>query len=243
MRLGTRSRLVPSGVVTPSSSVTPGASNVPNATTPRRRPGRPKGGQIVADRATILAAAVSVIRRQGPDATMDDIAAGASVTKPILYRTIGDKAALMNALSESLVDEIDRAVAAGTKREGDPRRAFESAIRCYVEAVEAERNLFLFVNAGAPGTDPFRRLVDRSAASMIELFGDARERAGLGRDGARTWAWAIVGALQVVTIMWVRDDHRDVDQIIADVSQLLWSGVGPTLAGPARSARKRPPRT
>ncbi len=174
---------------------------------------------------------------------MDDIAAGASVTKPILYRTIGDKAALMNALSESLVDEIDRAVAAGTKSEGDPRRAFESAIRCYVEAVEADRNLFLFVNAGAPGTDPFRRLVDRSAASMIELFGDVRERAGLGRDGARTWAWAIVGALQVVTIMWVRDDHRDVDQIVTDVSQLFWSGVGPTLAGPTRSARNRAPRT
>ena len=128
---------------------------------PRRRPGRPKGGQIVADRATILAAAVSVIRRQGPDATMDDIAAGASVTKPILYRTIGDKAALMNALSESLVDEIDRAVAAGTKREGDPRRAFESAIRCYVEAVEAERNLFLFVNAVLPAPT-------RSAASSTD---------------------------------------------------------------------------
>ena len=122
-------------------------------------------------------------------------------------------------------------------------RAFESAIRCYVEAVEADRNLFLFVNAGAPGTEPFRRLVDRSAASMIELFGDARERAGLGRDGARTWAWAIVGALQVVTIMWVRDDHRDVDQIITDVSQLLWSGVGPTLAGPTRSSWTRAPQT
>ena len=218
------------------------ASNVP-ATIPRRRPGRPKGGQIVADRATILAAAVSVIRRQGPDATMDDIAAGASVTKPILYRTIGDKAALMNALSESLVDEIDRAVAAGTKSEGDPRRAFESAIRCYVEAVEADRNLFLFVNAGAPGTEPFRRLVDRSAASMIELFGDARGGPVSGVTVPEHGHGPSFGALQVVTIMWVRDDHRDVDQIITDVSQLLWSGVGPTLAGPTRSSRTRAPQT
>ena len=220
------------------ASGTPGLSEPTRA---RRRPGRPKGGQVVADRATILAAAVEVIRRQGPEATLDDIAAGASVTKPILYRTVGNKEALMNALSESLVDEIDRAVAAGTRPSGDPRAAFESAIRSYVEAVEADRNLFLYVNAGAPGTDPFRRLVDRSAASMITLFTMMRQRAGLGPDGARTWAWAIVGALQVVTVMWARDEDRDIDQIVTDLSDMLWSGVGNTLSLRRRSARDRTP--
>ncbi len=183
-----------------------------------------------------------MIRRKGPEATLDDIATEASVTKPVLYRTIGDKAALMTALSESLVDEIDRAVAVGTAATRDPRAAFESAIRSYVAAVEADRNLFLYVNAGAPGTESFRRLVDRSAASMIELFTTARTRQGLGADGARTWAWAIVGALQVVTVMSTRDDDRDVEQIVADASHLLWSGVGSTLTGPRRSARDRTPR-
>ena len=42
----------------------------------RRGPGRPKGGQVVADRTQLLEAAAEVIRSQGPDATMDDIAAG-----------------------------------------------------------------------------------------------------------------------------------------------------------------------
>jgi len=202
-----------------------------DATTRRRRPGRPKGGQIVADRARLLAAAAEVIRERGPDATMDDIAAGASVTKPILYRTIGDKAALVAALSESLIDQIDRSVNTATGSATDPVAAFEAAIRGYVVAVEADRNVFLFVNSAAPGTDQFRRLVDRSAAAMVTVFSGARASVGLDADGARTWAWAIVGALQVVTTMWLRDEARDLDDVVRDVSQLLWSGLGPTLSG------------
>lgn len=173
---------------------------------------------------------------------MDEIAAGASVTKPILYRTIGDKAALVAALSEWLIDQIDRSVNTAGGSATDPVAAFEAAIRGYVAAVDADRNLFLFVNSAAPGTDQFRRLVDRSAASMISVFSTARANVGLDPDGARTWAWAIVGALQVVTTMWLRDDDGDIDALVRDVSQLLWSGLGPTL-GAARSARDLAPGT
>ncbi len=107
---------------------------------------------------------------------MDEIAAGASVTKPILYRTIGDKAALVAALSETLIDQIDRSVTTATSAATGALTAFEAAIRGYVQAVEADRNIFLFVNSAAPGTDQFRRLVDRSAASMVEVFSAARSQ-------------------------------------------------------------------
>ena len=199
--------------------------------TRRRGPGRPKGGPVVADRTHLLEAAADVIRAQGQDATMDDIAAGASVTKPILYRTIGDRAALVEALSESLIDQIDRSVNTASVSVTDPVASFEAAIRGYLMAVDADRNLFLFVNSASPGTEPYRRLVDRSAASMVTVFSTARANIGLDPDGATTWAWAIVGALQMVTTMWLRDDDRDLDALVRDVSQLLWSGLGPTLAG------------
>jgi AcrR family transcriptional regulator len=198
-------------------------------TTTRRRPGRPRGGHVVADRTQMLAAAATVIRASGPDVTMDEIAAGASVTKPILYRTIGDKAALMQALSESLIDEWDAAVMAASSRVTDPRAAFEASVRQYLRSVDADRNLYLFVTSGAPGTEPYRSLVDRSSRSMVALYTDARTAVGLDPSGARTWAWAIVGALQIVTTMWFRDDDLDPDDIAHDITDLLWAGLGPTL--------------
>ncbi len=203
-----------------------------DTSTRRRGPGRPKGGQVVADRTQLLDAAAEVIRTQGPDATMDDIAAGASVTKPILYRTIGDKAALVSALAESLVDDLNRAVSDASRAARDPRAAFEAAIRAYIVAVDADRNLYLFVNSSAPGTEEFRRLVDRSSAAMISGFRTSRSRAGLDPDGAAAWAWAIVGALQIVATMWLRDDGRRLDELTHDLSELLWSGLGATLSSP-----------
>ncbi|MCH9838079.1 MAG: TetR family transcriptional regulator [Ilumatobacter sp.] len=198
-----------------------------SATSPRtrRRPGRPVGGGVVVDRAQLLAAAAHVIRSEGPDATMAEIAAAATVTKPILYRAVGDRRALTFALSEVLVDRINIAVEERRVNATDPRAQFEGAVRGYLSAVDADRNLFLFVNGGSQDTDVIRGLIDRSAAQLIELFATARSAAGRDPIAARTWAYAIVGAFQVVTLMWLRDAYCDLDTVADDLTLLLWPGV------------------
>ncbi|MEZ5218012.1 MAG: TetR/AcrR family transcriptional regulator [Ilumatobacteraceae bacterium] len=200
----------------------------------RRRPGRPKGGQVVADREQLLTAAMRVIDAHGPEVTLEDIAAGASVSKPILYRTIGDKDALIAALSETLVDRINASVAAATAAAPDPAAGFEAAIRASLHTIQADKHLFLFVNGGA-GSESFRRLVDRSALDMIELFGASRARAGLDPTPARTWAYAVVGAIQVVATMWVRDEFADLDDVGRDLARLIWSGLAQVGDTPAET--------
>src|SRR6266508_4509657 len=46
----------------------------------------------MARRLELLEAAIEVIRREGPTASMDEIAAQAGITKPIVYRYFGDRA-------------------------------------------------------------------------------------------------------------------------------------------------------
>jgi AcrR family transcriptional regulator len=166
-----------------------------------------------------------VINNRGPDVTLDEIAAEATISKPILYRTIGDKEALVAALSDSLVDRINTAVADASGRSADPRSEFEAALRTYLRAVDADRNVFLFVNAGGQGTERLRRLVDRSSVQMIELFSAARGMAGLDQSPARTWAYAIIGAFQIVTLMWLCDEYCALDDLADHLTQLLWPGV------------------
>ncbi|MFK8025621.1 MAG: TetR/AcrR family transcriptional regulator [Ilumatobacter sp.] len=191
----------------------------------RRRPGRPQGKQVVADRAQLLAAAARSINASGPTVTLDDIAAEAGVTKPILYRTVGDKAALVTALSELLIDGIDAAVKRATSTPTTPRQDFEAAVRGYLTAVDADRNIYLFVNAGDRSTEQLRRLVDRSAQQLLELFSPARAAAGLDQSAARTWAYAVIGAFQTVTTMWLGDEYCDRDIVARDLTDLLWPGV------------------
>lgn len=190
----------------------------------------------MADRDQLLAAARRAIAANGPEVTLDDIAAEADVSKPILYRTIGDKDALVNALSESLVDRINEAVATATAIVADGPSGFEAAVRACLQTIEAERNLFLFVNGGA-GTDSFRGLVDRSAHDMVELFTATRSHAGLDPVPARTWAYAVVGAIQVVATMWLRDEFDDLDRVARDLARLMWFGLSET----GDATAERPP--
>jgi AcrR family transcriptional regulator len=193
----------------------------------RRRPGRPRAGEVVADREQLLAAATSLIRSGGPEITMDDIAAAAGVSKPVLYRTLGDKDAFVTALSEAFVDRINASVDAATAEQADPRARFEAAMRACLRTIHTDRHLFVFVNGG-PGADAFRRLVDRSAQQMIEQFSTARAAAGRDPLPARTWAYALVGSIHVVATMWLRDDYADIDDVARHLTQMMWPGFSGT---------------
>lgn len=176
---------------------------------------------MLVDREQLLAAATRVIREEGPDVTMAEIAASATVTKPILYRTIGDKEALTNALSEMLIDRVNAAVNVRMATGNDPHDDFHAAVSGYLTAIAADRNLFLFVAGGNQDTAVVQRLVERSARQLIELF----TASGRDADTSRTWSYAIVGAFQIVALMWLRDDYCDIDVLADDLSELLWRGI------------------
>lgn len=179
----------------------------------------------------MLAAALQAIARHGPEATMDDIAAEASVSKPIVYRMLGDRATLSVALSEWLIDRIEEATNAAGAGMPTPRQHFRRGIGAFLSTVNEHRNVFQFVN-GAQPTAVYQRLVERSARPLLTLMRGLRTAAGLDSDGAHTWAFAVIGALQTVAIMSQRARTLDVEAVSDDLTRLLWDGLGaawPTL--------------
>ena len=94
---------------------------------PRRPRGRPLGGAAIIDREQALDAATRAITLLGPDATMDDIATAAMVTKPAIYRAVGDKAAITHALSERFVDLINAATADAQRGVTNARGQFRAS--------------------------------------------------------------------------------------------------------------------
>mgnify|MGYP001826930383 FL=1 len=77
---------------------------------PRGRPaGRTTADGVIADRETLLAAAETLIREKGPTVSLQAIAGAASVTNPTLYRELGDRDALENALAERLASRMEEA--------------------------------------------------------------------------------------------------------------------------------------
>lgn len=207
-----------------------------SARRPRRRagrgPGRPAGRTardgVIADRDTLLAAAERLIRRKGPGVTLDEIAAEAGVTKPILYRGVGDRKSLVNALAERLVarmtDHVTRQVALASTAHEQLRQL----VRGYLQHAGSDRHLYQYVTLHASGDDPVRQsllLADSTSRQLAEDIAAHRAANGADPSVAATWAYGLVGALHFVTLWWLRDQALGVEQVSEHVTALLWSGL------------------
>ena len=84
---------------------TPDSPDAPNAAGLRR-------ARVEARRAELLEGAIGVIRARGAAASMEEIAAGCGVTKPILYRHFGDRDGLVQAIAVWFATDLVLDVAA-----------------------------------------------------------------------------------------------------------------------------------
>jgi AcrR family transcriptional regulator len=193
------------------------------------RPGRPRGPRRDRDerRAELLDAAERAIRRVGPKASMDEIAAEAGITKPILYSHFGDKAGLVQALAGRVARRLNRTVTDALTRSGEPRDVVGSTIEAFCTFIEDETELYRFlvqsarhdVDASGP-----RLLTDIGSQISVSL-GSALRRAGADSGAAEPWAFAIVGMTFGGAAWWLQRRTMSKDDLVGYLTQLLWSGL------------------
>ncbi len=182
-------------------------------------------------RERLLDAADLVVARDGPAASMAAIAAGAGITKPILYRVFGDKGGLYRALAERHTDTLLRALRAALTRPGDDLRARAThTVDTYLALVSAQPATYRFLMAGEAAAEP---RVRGQVASFQRRFGDLLA-AGLtielglapGDPLAPVWAHAIVGMVQSAGDWWLgQPDPLPRAELTAGLVELLLAGL------------------
>jgi AcrR family transcriptional regulator len=139
-------------------------------------------------RAVIAEAAGRLFGERGYDGTrLDDVAAAAGVTKPILYRHFADKEGLYLALLERHRDDLDRFVVPDEETLEERVRAVLEVWLTYVEAHAYAWRMLFRDTGGGPAVQAFRLEVHARAravlAGMIGALGadiPEREREPLG---------------------------------------------------------------
>lgn len=197
-----------------------------------RGPGRPAGRSrrdgVLADRETLLAAAERLVRREGPEVSLDAIANEAGVTKPILYRGVGDRHALMQALTERLNARMTASVEREVTAAGNAEEALRRLVAGYLDHAQQERNLYLYVTAGVIGDDRLRQslmLADGTARQFAASIEANRAKYGENPGVAKVWSYGLVGALHYVTLWWLREESLDQEVVTDQLTALLWAGV------------------
>lgn len=197
-----------------------------------RPPGRPAGRTlrdgVLADRETLLTAAERLIREAGTGVSLEAIATEAGVTKPILYRGVGDRHALVHALAERLAQrmavEVEKEVATASSTED----ALKRLVAGYLQHAKSERNLYLYVTAGVTGDGQLEQsllLADRTAQQFAQGIAAFRSTHGADPDVATVWSFGLVGALHYVTLWWLREETADQAAVTEHLTALLWTGM------------------
>lgn len=177
----------------------------------------------------LLTTAEELIRNKGPAVSLQAIAIEAGVTKPTLYREVGDKDALVKALAERLSDRMQAAMTSLVAQASTPREGLRNLVAGYLDLAAGDRQLYLFVTAGGTGDDRLQQtllLADGAASQFAEPIAEYRIARGADPSVANVWSYGLLGALHFVTLWWLRDQSVDSEVVIDQITTLLWSGMG-----------------
>lgn len=178
-------------------------------------------------REQLLDTAMTVFSEHGyHGASMNDVAAQAGVTKPVLYQHFPSKRELYLELIEGVSGELAEAVNTSARAQKSARSQAQAALTAYFEFVESNQRAFrLLFGRGAPREEEFgdssRIVEDRMAETIIDLL-DRR----IDADSRRVIARAIVGMSEGACRHWIaQDDRSSAAELGTQLADLLVRGL------------------
>ena len=161
-------------------------------------------------RAALQGALITLIgRKPYAEITIDDVTETADVARATFYAHYDDKAALLSAATQALIDDLTTAVVAvswagaGSDWHYDGR-----GMLAILEQVERNRDLYRLVISGEGGPRPRRALIDTFRAAARQVFSAAEQYGYQPRQPLDLTVTAYVGALLGVVEDWIQSSDR-----------------------------------
>jgi AcrR family transcriptional regulator len=188
----------------------------------------------------MVAVATEIFARRGYEVSMDEIAAAAGITKPMLYSYFGSKDGLFTACTRSaaagLREELERVVMQAGR---PPDELFYSGVLAVFDFVERNREswMVLYPEGGAAG-GPFGKEAAEAREAMIDLLETLFRQVAAGRgvsgealSHTRTLARALTAATLGVASDWARNQDEPKELLALRLMNFAWMGLGDLLEG------------
>lgn len=166
-------------------------------------------------------------------ASVEEIAARAGVSKPVVYEHFGGKEGLYAVIVDremlALEEVITHSLSDGTWRE-----RIEKATVALLNYVEQETDGFLIlVRDSKPGDErSYSTLLNSSVGQVSYILGAAFERRGLDANLAGLYAQALVGMVSMTAQWWLDTRQPAKEVVAAHIVNLCWNGLSGMEAKP-----------
>jgi AcrR family transcriptional regulator len=190
-----------------------------------------------ARREELVGAAVEAVRMAGPDFSVDDVARSAGVSKTVIYRYFSDKDELINAVLERISTAIllPRLLGELAVERSDDRARLHAMIAAFVQLIDDETALyrFAYAQAGRSGRADLVAVTEHEIAEALgRMMVDRLVRAGQPGEPAMTWAYGVVGMVQLAAHWWSGTRTVTPTELVEQLTGLAHGGLS-TLLPPA----------
>ncbi len=161
---------------------------------------------------------------------MDQIAAEAKTSKPVVYRYFTDKADLYLAVgqrvAQGLVDRITEAV----DGQPDGPAMVAAGVDAYLRVIEEEPELYRFVVHHTLLDRPVENDPVADYSSMLGTYisrrlGDLMREVGFDSGAAEPWGFGLVGLVRAAGEWWLERQSMSRQALADYLTALIWTGL------------------
>lgn len=180
-------------------------------------------------RQILMDAALEVFTEKGfHNASMDDVAVRAGVSKPIVYQSFASKHELYMGILDQSVDLVVAGINEAISRETDNRKRFEAAIKFYFDRVdEADHGYRLIFESDFTTNPDVRARVDDLISQLARIIGqDIARETGLTTGESNILAAGLSGMAQAAAWRWINLGRPvSKEKAIIGITYLGWTGL------------------
>jgi AcrR family transcriptional regulator len=181
-----------------------------------------------ARRAQLIDVGRAVFARRGYDATaVEEIAAHAKVSKPIIYEHFGGKEGLYAVVVDREMEYVVRRIAEAIAT-GSPRERLERAALAFLTYVKDHPDGFAVLAHGVPiasATGGMSSLLNDVAERVGDVFAATFKGAGYDLKAAPIYAHALIGMVTSVGQWWVETRKPSLEDVASHIVALAWMGL------------------
>ncbi|BBF99230.1 MULTISPECIES: TetR/AcrR family transcriptional regulator [Pseudonocardia] len=179
-------------------------------------------------REQVVDAALLVLGREGRDLGLDQVAHEAGVTKPVIYRHFGDRAALLDAMAERATNLLMERLMPVLYDEGAIRPRIRASVGAFIGFLDESPNVDLLFRRRLPGqggdvVDAGREFV---AAALTDLLSGYLGSLGFDvPELVQVWGQSLVGAVQATAEWWLAHRTMQRDVVTEHLTALIWAQI------------------
>lgn len=179
-------------------------------------------------RQLLWAARVAFARSGFHETSMNDVAAVAGVTKPVVYQRFDSKRALYREVLDDIGERLQASVIQTAARATTPREQVEAGFAAYIDFVQEDPDGFKLLFSGASREDDeWAEVAQEVERSLAEGIAGLLTVEGVSLEHRRALAHGVVGMAEGMVRHWQAEASESLEpsDLLRDLTTLAWVGL------------------